>query len=342
MGKVLLTDTVKIYDRLTFINDITPNASGLEASGRAIRFGLIVSLATIVIFLIGGSLAPLESASVSHGAIMPSDYKKTVQHLEGGIIEAILVKDGDEVTEGQPLIRLSKVGPTSNSEGLKSSLSSAQKQLDYIEEELATETSLVERGLSTRPRLLVLKQQAANLEGKIGELRATINKDHDILQRTIITAPISGIVNELKFHTTGGVISAGSTIMDIVPKDGPLLVHAEVQPRDISRVHIGQDAKIMFPTYKSRITPMILGKVIQVSADRIIPPASASASGSPASGYYLARVEVGKADMQKLETPIVLTPGMPVEVMVIDGERSLLGYYIKPLLDSFQRAFKEQ
>ena len=253
---------------------------------------------------------------------MPSDYKKAVQHLESGIVESILVKDGDEVAEGQPLVRLSKVGASANSEGLKSSLKATQAQLDYINEELATESSLVEQGLSTRPRLLTLKQgQAAELQGKIGELRAATNKGNDILERTVITAPISGIVNDLKYHTSGGVIPAGSTIMDIVPKDGSVLVDAQVQPRDISRVHIGQEAKVMFPTYKSRITPMIVGKVVQVSADRIIQPASSNDSPL-ASGYYLARVEVKKVDMQKLTTPIILTPGMPVEVMVVDGKRS--------------------
>jgi HlyD family type I secretion membrane fusion protein len=226
-----------------------------------------------------------------------------------------------------------------SSEALKSSLEAARTQLDYINEELVTETSLVEQGLSTRPRLLALQSRAAELQGRIGELRAAISKDDDILDRTVITAPISGIVNDLKFHTAGGVIPPGSTIMDIVPKDGAVLVDAQVQPRDISRVHIGQEAKVMFPTYKSRTTPMLMGKVVQVSPDRIVPPPSAN---GPIGGYYLARVEVEKADMQKLANPITLTPGMPVEVMAVDGKRSLLSYYLKPFFDSFHHAFREQ
>ena len=341
MSNTLVLNAVKAYDFLTISNDLPASSGVMEATGSAIRFGIFSSMAAIVIFLIGGSLAPLESASALHGSIMPSDYKKAVQHLEGGIVDAILVKDGDQVNQGQPLIRLSKIGASANNEALKSNLNSAQMQLDYINEELATETSLVERGLSTRPRLLTVKKQAAELQGKIGELRAAINKDQDVLDRTVITAPITGMVNDLKYHTAGGVIPAGSTIMDIIPENGPVLVDAQVLPRDISRIHIGQEAKIMFSTYKSRTTPMIIGKVVQVSPDRIVRPTSGDESAL-AGGYYLARVEVEEADLHKLATPITLTPGMPVDVMVVDGKNSMLSYYIKPFLDSFNRAFREQ
>jgi protease secretion system membrane fusion protein len=337
--KSIALTAVKAYDLFIIPNDVLLPSCALKATRRSVRFGLYASLATIAVFLIGGALAPLDSASVLQGSIVPSAYKKTVQHLEGGIIDEILVKDGDQVVEGQPLIRLSKVSATASSEGLQSSLQAKETQLDYINEALATETSLVERGFSTRPRLLALQGQAAELEGKIGELRAVINKDSDILERTVITAPINGTVNDLKFHTAGGVIPPGSAVMDIVPKDGLVSVDAQVQPRDISRVHMGQDAKVRFPTYKSRITPMIAGKVVQVSADRIIPSPSVNA---PPGGYYLARIEVDKTDLQKLEVPITLTPGMPVEVMAVDGEGSLLSYYLKPFLDSFHRAFREQ
>jgi multidrug efflux pump subunit AcrA (membrane-fusion protein) len=340
-ARTLALSAAKAYDLLIPSNNTIAPTSPMIATGRVIRFGMLASLAAIIVFLIGGSLAPLESASVLQGAIMPSGYKKTVQHLEGGIVDAILVKDGDQVTEGQPLVRLSKIGATASREGLQSSLQSTQTQLDYVNETLVTEMSLVEQGLSTRPRLLALKGQAAALEGKIGELRAAIHKDEDILDRTVITAPIAGTVNDLKYHTAGGIIPPGGALMDIVPQDGSLLVDAQIQPRDISRVHIGQDAKVMFSTYKSRITPMIMGKVVQVSADRIMPPASANIPAL-AGGYYLARVEVEKADMQKLVIPITLTPGMPVEVMAVDSKRSLLGYYLKPFFDSFHRAFREQ
>lgn len=458
--KHLVLNAIKAYDQFVVASDDQLSADALRAAGRSLRFGLLASAATVAVFLIGGSLAPLESASVLQGSIMPSDYKKAIQHLEGGIVSAILVKDGDEVKEGQPLVRLSKVGASATqgvaatqfftarvtqarlealqnaadtmvvkddvkseadlspdlqailatqqrlftsdrdaqhdklaiydqqiaqikeeSGGLEARLKSTQAQLGYIEEALNTEKGLVSRGLSTRPRLISLQSQDEDLKARVGEITASIGKNEknameitakisnqkneyqskiadelriaresgselekkltaasDVLERTVITAPISGIVNDLKFHTAGGVIPAGSTIMDIIPKDGLVLVDAQVQPRDISRVHIGQDAHVRFPTYKSRVTPMIEGKVVQVSADRIVP---APASGAPAGGYYLARVEVEKSAMDKLATPIKLTPGMPVEVMAVDGERSLLGYYIKPLLDSFHHAFRE-
>src|SRR5262249_33511596 len=111
------------------------------------------------------------------------------------------------------------------------------------------------------------------------ELEKKLASASDVLDRTEITAPISGTVNDLKFHTAGGVIPPGSVIMEIVPKDGMVMVDAQVQPRDISRVHVGQDAKIMFSSYKARTTPMVKGKVMQVSADRIVPSPAEATTG---------------------------------------------------------------
>ena len=462
VAKSLVLSAVKIYDLFIIPDPMLPEASAMKATQHSIRFGLYASLAALAVFVIGGALAPLESAAVLQGTIMPSDYKKTVQHLEGGVIGAILVKDGDRVAAGQPLIRLSNVGASASqgvastqlftakvtqarlqalqngqpdlvidpalqqqaaanpqlqdilrsqqqlftanrdaqsdklamytqqiaqlreeNTGFSARLKSTRAQLALNEEALATEHTLLDKGYSTRPRVLTLQSENEDLKAKVDEMAASIGKNEknimeitaamsnqknefqsktaddlraasesgaelgdkvaatsDVLARTVITAPIAGVVNGLKYHTVGGVIEPGSAIMDIVPQDNLLLVDAQVQPRNISRIHIGQEAQVRFLTYRSRVTPMVKGKVVQLSADRLMPPAGASAAQHD--GYYLARIEVAKADMGALTQPIELTPGMPVEVMAVDGKRSLLGYYLQPFLDSFHHAFRER
>ncbi|MFA5354622.1 MAG: biotin/lipoyl-binding protein, partial [Thermodesulfovibrionales bacterium] len=73
---------------------------------KIVRIGFAVSAAMILGFLLWASFATLESAALARGEVIPAGKIKTVQHLDGGIITEILVKDGDRVVKGQELIRL--------------------------------------------------------------------------------------------------------------------------------------------------------------------------------------------------------------------------------------------
>lgn len=260
--------------------------------------------------------------------------------------------------------------------GLRSQIKADDRQLELIEEELAGIRSLVRRGLVAKPRLLALERRAAEIGGGRGrnvagvaraqqtigetqlkieelkterlneivrELREVESQLHDlgerrsassdVLSRTEIRAPIGGTVVGLKVATTGGVIAAGEAIMDIVPTNSRLIVEAKVSPQDIDIVRAGLAAQVRFTALSQRNTVPVDGEVVSVSADRL------SDQFTP-EGYYLARIGL-PAGIEKSLGGVTLQPGMQAEVMIVTGANTALGYFMKPVAESFNRAFRE-
>lgn len=160
----------------------------------------------------------------------------------------------------------------------------------------------------------------------------------DTLSRTQIRSPQTGTVLELAVHTIGGVIGEGETLMDIVPEGVRLIIEARVSPIDIDRVSIGQIVDVRFSAFKMRETPRIDGKLINLSADSILDP-----NDSTQSPYYLAIIELTDEGLQHLKgNDLKLIAGMPAEVFVQTGERTLFQYLSDPLVDTVARSFLEE
>ena len=123
--------------------------------------------------------------------------------------------------------------------------------------------------------------------------------------------------------------------MDIIPQDDKLIVEARVNPQDIDVVRAGLTARVRLSAYKARQVPLILGNVINVSADSFVD----EHTGAP---YYNARIEISAEAMQEVGDDIKLYPGMPTEVLIITGSRSFLSYLFTPITESFNRAFREE
>jgi HlyD family type I secretion membrane fusion protein len=136
-------------------------------------------------------------------------------------------------------------------------------------------------------------------------------------------------------HTVGGVIQAGEVVMEIVPDDDRLLIDAHLRPNDIAAVHPGQKAEVRLDAYSQRRMPMVMGEVVEVSAD------SLKDNKSDAPPYYLVRVAVDKDSLAKLPN-VSLTPGMPAEVLVVTGERTMLDYALMPITTSLRHALTEE
>lgn len=154
----------------------------------------------------------------------------------------------------------------------------------------------------------------------------------DIVRRTVVRAPVAGIVNGMQFHTVGGVIAPGTPIAEIVPQAEELIIEARVPTIDIDRVAVGQDATIRFSSFNSSV-PTIVGKVITLSADAVI-------DSNTGATFYLARIEVtpeGMADLGNL----TLVPGMPAEAFINTGSRTFLQYTFKPFTNAMARSFIE-
>ena len=192
-------------------------------------------------------------------------------------------------------------------------------------------------------RLRILQERKEFHNAVVSELRevqADLNvgaevaiAQEDIVSRTIVRAPDSGIVNGLQVHTIGGVIAPGMRILDIVPQADELIIESRLSPLDIDRVVVGQEASIRFSSFGMGTAPSIYGKVTSVSADSIID----EATGFP---YYLARVEVSQESLQELGD-LSLVPGMPAEVFIATGARTFLQYVFKPLTNAFVRGLRD-
>ena len=138
-------------------------------------------------------------------------------------------------------------------------------------------------------------------------------------------------------HTIGAVIREGEILMDIVPENERLVIEAKVSPIDIDRVAIGQIADINFSAFKTRETTRILGRLINLSADSII-----DERDSQQQPYYLAIVEVTRDGLKQLaEKELTLIAGMPAEVFIKTGERTLFQYLADPLVNTVARSFIE-
>lgn len=168
-------------------------------------------------------------------------------------------------------------------------------------------------------------------EGELVERKVTAE---DQLKRIDIRAPQDGVVLQNTVHTVGGVITAGETVMQIVPGTDKLMVEAKVNPRDIDQVQVGQGAMLRFPAFNVRTTPEVKGSVSQVSADT-------TTDQRTGQSYYSVRIAMSKDEVDRLGD-VKLIPGMPVEAFVQTGERTVMSYLIKPLHDQFTRAFREK
>ncbi|MGV8844701.1 MAG: HlyD family type I secretion periplasmic adaptor subunit [Pseudomonas sp.] len=407
-------------------------------------------------FLLWASLAPLDAGIVASATVNVTDSRKTIQHLTGGSVKTILVREGDQVQRDQPLVELdatralaeqgvvssqyivvrtvenrlqaerdsltevtfdadllsrfanaprlndaqalqqrlfaTRRAALSGEAGiLRENILGAQEQLNgqrqiqgarraqinFLNQELQGVRSLAAEGYVTRNRMLELERNAADLNAGLAQNVADIGRTRNqiaelklrILQleqeyqkdvqsqltevqkeataladrlraldyevaHTVIRSPIDGVILGLNVSTIGGVIQPGANIMDVVPANEPLQVNAMIPVQAIDKLTPGLPVDIAFPAFNHARTPNIPGRVLTISADRLI-------DESNKQPYYLAQVEVTAEGMTLLGSNHI-RPGMPATVTIKTGERNLLSYLLKPMLERVDGAFKEQ
>lgn len=261
-------------------------------------------------------------------------------------------------------------------QGLESSRASKKQQLVFLKEQLDNLQALANEGFVPRNRVLELERTRAQLIGDISEddgnigriqrqiaefnLRYTqregeyqqeirqqltdIQREAEALSSRLIAqdfelanvfvkAPVDGIVVGVDVFTHGGVIGPGFRMMDIVPSEDMLIIEGQVPVHLIDRVHAGLDVDLIFTAFNQNKTPHIAGEVTQVSADRLID----EHTGIP---YYQLKARVKPESMQLLSKHQIRA-GMPVEIFVKTGERSLMNYLLKPILDRLHTSLGE-
>lgn len=432
-----------------------PPAATLRTDDRPQRrFGILVLLVSFGGFAAWSALAPIGSAAVAPGVVTVESARKTVQNLAGGFVEEILVREGDQVSAGQLLVRLDDTEPKAQLEmargnyialiaeearliaerdgneairfppdllsleeddrakeamavqqrlfqsrrtalkgemdvqtqrieqlqeqikGYEGLIASKEQRSDLYDVEIKSLNKLFQKGFSDNSKLREWERLVAELDGEKSEHQAEIasarlritetelqilqlerNFNTEVatrlqevqpqisdqrervralgktLERTEIRAPVAGAVVSLTVHTEGGVIKPGQDILGVVPKGDSLIVEAHVSPNDIDRVSPGLSADIRFTAFNVRTTPIVSGRVLTVSGDRLEDPATHQP-------YYLVRIQVPEEGMAKLQH-INLVPGMSATVMINTGEQTLFGYLIKPISDRLATALRE-
>jgi epimerase transport system membrane fusion protein len=261
------------------------------------------------------------------------------------------------------------------SKGLQAQVTANTQQITLIDSELEGLQQLFEKGYASKTRLLELQRRRAELDGdrgnyvaeiarnkvasgearlqaiqvrkqfeedvakglseaqaKVFDLQDRLTSATDVLQRRELKAPTDGIIVNSKVHTVGGVVRPGDPLMELVPSNDDLIIEAMVLPMDVDVATPGMEAEVKFSSLSTRHIPILVGTVETVAAD-----ATADQHGNR---YYLARVRVSKDQLSHLNGQ-KLVPGMPAEVLIKAGERTIIEYLMRPLTDSFFKAFKE-
>ena len=263
-------------------------------------------------------------------------------------------------------------------QGLEESRDSQKEQIKLLKEQLDGMRELAKEGYVARNRMLELERTYAQLQGAVSEnignigrarsqvieltLRkaqrredyqkevrtqlADAQKEADALGARLeaqkydlanveVKAPVDGTVVNLAVFTEGGVVNPGFKMMDIVPADDPLIVEGNLPTNLVDKVHAGLKVELIFAAFNTNRTPHIEGEVETVSADRSVD----ERSGMP---YYKVRVKVTPAGQKMIAAhKLHIIPGMPVELFVKTGERTMMNYLLKPVFDRAKSSMSE-
>ncbi len=169
-----------------------------------------------------------------------------------------------------------------------------------------------------------------------GELREALPRLEERVSRTIIRAPVEGIVNRLNFRTPGGYVNTGDVILELVPTGESLIIEAKIKPQDISRIRVNDAVRIRLSAYDSAKYGSVDGRVTRISPDAVMEDGNQGASN------YLVDVSIeGKLFLENSSTPVTFIPGMTATVDVLSGKRTVFEYIWQPMAKVQELAFRD-
>ncbi len=250
-------------------------------------------------------------------------------------------------------------------------------EIDLVDKSHARIVSLFEKGLVEMPRVEDAERELVQFRGKLGELDANIARSRsriseigmrilaidevarteaqreltvvearilelsdriaaveDRLARAEIRAPISGRINELSVFTEGGVITPAEVLATIVPSSADLRIEVQLPTTAIDQVYLNQVARVRFSSFNHRTTPEVLGTISHIAPATTTSPTT----GEP---FYIGYVDLAPEELARLEG-LALMPGMPAEIYISTQEQTAAAYFARPLIDQFERAFREE
>lgn len=393
----------------------------------------------------------LDIVSVATGEAKPASQVKEVQHLEGGIVAAILIREGAKVVQGQPLIELEttrsgadlfelqvrlanltieSIRHSAEASGakaldipeallkkhpdsvdrtrnlfqtrqrrykaeidsqkelitqrhqevreIKARLQNTRKSLKLLNEQIKISEELLKDQLTNRYNHIELLRDAQLMKSQIDEdkealtgaeaafneaksrlsqteigfredarkgygetqrevdeLSERLKKFEDSLDRTVLRAPVAGVVKSIHISTIGGVVKPGDTVIDIVPGEDKLIVEAQLPTQDIGYVQVGQEAILKLNSPSLQRFGHVMGKVVRISPDKLI----REEDGQP---YYKVRIEPERNYFLRKEQRYDVFPGTQIMASIRTGKRSVVEYLLDPFLGSFNEAMRER
>ncbi len=262
--------------------------------------------------------------------------------------------------------------------GLKLQVEANERSASLLREQLVGYQALYDKGFAPRNQVLNMQRTLSDLGGQrganiatitstqeqIGEVQFNLTKldqqfqseaaeglrasqvrladamprlksAEEILDNSQVRSPVDGIVIGLTQHTIGAATGSGERLMDIVPANEPLIVEAKVKPTDIDQLHVGQKARVMLTAYNSRTHQGVEGTVVSVSPDLI-----ETADGA---AFFRATVRITPEDLIASDNKDVrLTVGMPANIMLVTGNRSIMSYLLGPFTAPLEKALREE
>jgi len=365
MKSILPTETrlVDILQRRFQMHNL-PAAARLESidGSKLILSAIAIICGILFALFIWASLSSMEIIAVSNGELVPKGQATVLQHLEGGIVTQIYIKDGDEVVPGQLLMKLdptaamaelnqmqnhaaelingNKTTTKNTANNFSGQLETLNKQLALQKKELAMYTNLVNTGAVSMRDYLVEQRTLNQILGQIDYTKAeflqtqnSIQKLEDKVNRLTIRSPIHAIVQGLHSHV-GSVLQPGAIIMELIPLDQELVVESKIPTTDIGHVKVGDPVKVKIHTYEYTRYGVVTGTLTNISATTFM-----NEKNVP---YYKGTVTLDRNYIGDDPNKNRLLPGMTAEVDINTGKQSILQYLFKPIQTALSSSFHER
>jgi membrane fusion protein, adhesin transport system len=374
----------------------------------AAMWAVYLILVAIGVALTWASMAQVDIIAKANGRVVPDGKEQVIASLEGGILRELLVKEGQQVTEGQALAMLDPTRfEAQQNEGtarklalqgtlarlhaeasgkalqfpedvpeavvdaetesynarqrvLNEAVETSRRSAALLARELAVAETLSAKGLmsevevmrvrrqvndlqlSTQERINRFRQEAAGEMVRVRTELALLDEQmvvrDDALRRTTLVSPVKGVIKTIRANTVGGIIGPGAAIMEILPIGPRVLVETRVKPADIGFIKLGQVVQIKLSSYDYAVYGALHGTVVSISPDAMGDPEKAAL---PEGTWYRAMVRADPSTLNHSDKPLAVLPGMTGQVEIRTGQRSVLGFLLRPMLKS-QEAFRER
>lgn len=244
---------------------------------------------------------------------------------------------------------------------LDESLAAYRHSIGLVQQELDVSQRMAAQGLVSELEVVRLRRQINDMrqqmlergnrfrqeastellarQSELAQLEEQMVARDDAVRRTLITSPVRGLVKNIRVNTVGGVIGAGTPIMEIVPLGDKLRVEARIKPADIGFVRVGQTAQVKLSAYDANLHGQLSGQVVSLSPDALGDPERAN--GGPDATFYRAIIRIERNTLQASGQPLPVIPGMNGAVEINTGQRSVLDFILRPMLKA-KEAFRER